>query len=64
MRHTRKAFKINTVVFLKQDPGSQESRGGILELTLLQAGGERATGRGEQDEKTTGLDFQELQLRA
>lgn len=32
MRHTWKAFKINTVVFLKQDPGSQESGGRDPEL--------------------------------
>lgn len=61
MRHTQKAFKINTVVFLKQDAGSQERDPGA---DLLQAGGEWVTGREGRAEKTTSLDFQELQLRA
>lgn len=61
MRHTRKAFKINTAVFLKQDAGSQERDPGADP-----AAGKRGVGNRErrQREKTTNLDFQELQLTA
>ena len=46
MRHTQKAFKINTVVFLKQDAGSKERDPGADP-----AAGRRGVGNGERRER-------------